>query len=60
MSDAVNIRALPAGTVVVLADGTEVEIVSNPGDGVWLFARSVASDAGEEMIFAQDVVAVKP
>ena len=60
MSDAVNIRALPAGTVVVLADGTEVEIVSNPGDGVWLFARSVTSDTGEEMIFAQDVVAVKP
>lgn len=65
MSDPVNIRALTAGTRVVLASGVEVEIVSNPQDGVWLFARYLSSAgdpviAGdEEMIFAQDVVEVR-
>ena len=61
MSDPVNIRALAAGTRVVLANGTEMDIVSNPRDGVWLFARDPASpEAEEEMIFAQDVVEVRP
>jgi hypothetical protein len=62
MSDPVNIRALAAGTRVVLATGAEVEIVSNPGDGVWLFGRNVTADGvdgEEEMIFAQDVVEVR-
>jgi hypothetical protein len=65
MSDPVNIRALAAGTRVMLATGAEVEIVSNPEDGVWLFARylSSADDPGmvgqEEMIFAQDVVEIR-
>jgi hypothetical protein len=65
MSDPVNIRALAAGTRVVLASGAEVEIVSNPEDGVWLFARYLSSGddrgmVGEpEMIFAQDVVEVR-
>jgi len=41
-----------------LSSGAEVEIVANPGDGVWLFARHLPSDddrssGGEEMIFAQ-------
>ena len=66
MSDPVNIRALAAGTRVVLANGAEAEIVSNPQDGVWLFARylSSADDPAlvgeEEMIFAQDVVEARP
>ena len=65
MSDPVNVRALGVGTRVVLASGAEVEIVSNPGDGVWVFGRylSTGADAGtvgeEEMIFAQDVVEVR-
>jgi hypothetical protein len=65
MSDPVNIRALPAGARVVLSSGAEAEIVSNPRDGVWLFARflSSADDPAmvgqEEMIFAQDVVEVR-
>jgi hypothetical protein len=47
---------------VVLGSGAEVEIVSNPRDGVWIFARYLAegAEAGEEeMIFAQDVVEVR-
>jgi hypothetical protein len=63
VSDSVNVRALAVGTRVVLGSGAEVEIVSNPGDGVWLFGRYVADDATmvgeEEMIFAQDVVEVR-
>jgi hypothetical protein len=65
MSDPVNIRALTAGTRVLLASGAEAEIVSNPNDGVWLFARYVASPddpalvGQEEMIFAQDVTEVR-
>ena len=64
MSDPVNIRALPPGTRITLGDGAEAEILSNPADGVWLFARYLSSPhdpslvGQEEMIFAQDVVAV--
>jgi hypothetical protein len=64
MSDAVNIRDLAVGTRVKLGTGAEVEIISNPKDGVWLFARYLSSADGpamvgvEEMIFAQDVVEV--
>ena len=65
MSGPVNIRTLAAGTRVVLASGAEAEIVSNPHDGVWLFARYLPAEgdpagAGEEeMIFAPDVVEVR-
>ena len=66
MSDPVNIRALAPGTQIALADGAVAEIVSNPADGVWLFARYLSSPADpalvgqEEMIFAADVVQVRP
>jgi hypothetical protein len=65
MSDPVNIRGLTVGTRVVLSGGAEVEIVSNPGDGVWLFGRYLSAVdnpalVGEEdMIFAQDVIEVR-
>jgi hypothetical protein len=65
MSDPINIRTLAPGTRIVLADGAVAEIVSNPADGVWLFARYLESPrdpalVGEEdMIFAQDVIEVR-
>jgi hypothetical protein len=65
MSDPINIRALATGTQITLADGAVAEIVSNPADGVWLFARYLQSPRDpalvgqEEMIFAQDVVEVR-
>jgi hypothetical protein len=65
MSGVVNVRELPVGCRVVLGSGDEIEIVSNPGDGVWLFGRYLvcADEPGrvgiEEMIFAQEVVEVK-
>jgi len=65
VSDPINIRALALGTRIALADGAVAEIVSNPADGVWVFARYLESPrdpalVGQEaMIFAQDVVEVR-
>jgi hypothetical protein len=65
MSDPINVRDLAVGTRLMLGTGVEVESVSNPKDGVWLFARylSSADDPAmvgeEEMVFAQDVVEVR-
>ena len=64
MSGPINVRDLAPGSSIVLSGGAEAEIVDNPGDGVWLFARYLTSPRDpalvgrEEMIFAQDVVAV--
>ena len=61
MSDPIVVRDLAVGTQLVLT-GAEVEILANPWDGVWLFARRLSSDNDptmgeeEEMIFAQDKV----
>jgi hypothetical protein len=65
MSDPINIRALTPGTQITLADGAVAEIVSNPADGVWVFARYLQSPRDpaligqEEMVFAADVVEVR-
>jgi hypothetical protein len=65
MSDPINIRDLAVGTRVVLSTGAEAEIVANPKDGVWLFARYLSSAddptiiGTEEMVFAQDVVEIR-
>jgi hypothetical protein len=65
MSDPINLRLLRPGTRVGLVDGATAEIVSNPLDGVWLFARYLSSPdyparvGSEEMIFAQDVVEIQ-
>jgi hypothetical protein len=64
MSEVINLRLLEPGTTIGLSDGSTAEVVSNPLDGVWVFARYLSSpnDASvvgtEEMIFAQDVVEV--
>jgi hypothetical protein len=65
MSEPVNIRSLGPGTRIVLERGAVAEILSNPGDGVWVFARylSAPDDPGmvgtEEMIFAQDIIEIR-
>ena len=66
MSEIVNTRELTPGMQIVLVDGAVAEIVSNPLDGVWVFARYLSSPAdasvvgSEEMIFAQDIAEVRP
>jgi len=64
LSRIVNVRVLAPGTQVTLADGSRAEIVSNPADGIWVFARYLTSPADtsregtEELIFAPDIVEV--
>jgi hypothetical protein len=64
MSELVNARLLPPGTKIALVDGAVAEVVSNPLDGVWVFARYLSSPTdpalvgSEEMIFAQDIAAI--
>ena len=61
MSELLNVRVLAEGTRIALVDGAVAEVVANPQDGVWVFARYVASPSdpsrvgSEEMIFAQDI-----
>ena len=65
MSEPVNIRQIAPGTKIALVDGALAEIVSNPADGVWVFARYLSSpyDPGrvgsEDMIFTQDIVEIR-
>ena len=65
MTEPINVRLLGRGTRIVLDDGAVAEIVSNPLDGVWVFARYLTSPddparvGSEEMIFAQDIVEIK-
>lgn len=62
MSELVNTRLLTPGMQIVLVDGAIAEVVSNPLDGVWVFACYLSSPTdpsvvgSEEMIFAQDIV----
>jgi hypothetical protein len=66
MTEPINIRVLEPGTRIALIDGATAEIVSNPSDGVWVFARYLSSPddpariGSEEMIFAQDIVEIRP
>jgi len=57
MSDPINIRLVKPGAHIVLADGSRLEVIDNPHDGVWLFARG--ADASEVMVFAQDVASIE-
>lgn len=65
MTEPINIRLLGPGTTISLVDGATAEIVSNPLDGVWVFARYLSSPddparvGSEEMIFAQDIVEIR-
>ena len=64
MSSIINLRLLEPGTKIGLSDGSTAEVVSNPKDGVWVFARYLSSpndpslEGTEDMIFAGDVVEV--
>jgi hypothetical protein len=63
MREVVNLLNLEPGDVVEMSDGATVEVVSNLGDGMWIFGRFITSpsdpsqEGTEEMIFAQEIVA---
>jgi hypothetical protein len=65
MTEIVNTRLLTPGMQIVLVDGAVAEVVSNPLDGVWVFARYLSSPVdpsvvgSEEMIFAQDIAEIR-
>ncbi len=65
MSELVNTRELTPGMQILLVNGAVAEVVSNPLDGVWVFARYLSSPAdpavvgSEEMIFAQDIAEIR-
>jgi hypothetical protein len=64
MSGIINLRLLEPGTTIGMSDGSTATVVSNPLDGVWVFARYLSSPSDssivgtEEMIFAQNVVEI--
>jgi hypothetical protein len=64
MSGIINLRLLEPGTTIGLSDGSTAEVVLNPLDGVWVFARYLSSPSDssmvgtEEMIFAQNVIEI--
>jgi hypothetical protein len=65
MSELVNTRLLTPGMRIALVDGAVAEVVSNPMDGVWVFARYLSSPAdpslvgSEDMIFAQNISEIR-
>ena len=65
MTEIVNTRLLTPGMRITLVDGAVAEVVSNPLDGVWVFARYLSSPEDperigtEEMIFAQDIAEIR-
>jgi hypothetical protein len=65
MTEPINIRLVGPGSRIVLDDGAIAEVVSNPLDGVWVFARFLSSPGdparvgNEEMVFAQDIIEIR-
>ncbi len=64
MSRIINLRLLGPGTKIALSDGSTAEVVSNPLDGIWVFAKYLSASGDpsrvgtQEMIFAPDVVEI--
>ncbi len=64
MDKVINLRLLEPGARIGLSDGATAEVVSNPLDGVWVFARYLSSPddpsqvGTEDMVFAQDIVEI--
>ena len=64
MADVVNLMLLEAGAKIATTGGATVEVVENPKDGVWLFAKYLICPGDpslvgtEDMFFAPDIVEV--
>ena len=62
MREVVNLLNLVPGEIIEMSDGATVEVLSNPGDGMWIFGRYLSSpsdpsmEGSEEMVFAQEIV----
>lgn len=64
MAEVVNLMLLEAGVKIATTAGATAEVVENPKDGVWVFAKYLTSPedpdlvGSEDMFFAQDIVEV--
>lgn len=64
MPEIVNLILLTPDTKIQLVNGATAQVVSNPRDGVWVFARYLSSPQDpslvgtEDMVFAQDILQV--
>lgn len=64
MAEVVNLITLDEGAKLATTAGATVEVVENPKDGVWVFAKYVTCPddpslvGTEDMFFAQDIVEV--
>ena len=64
MAEVVNVITLDEGAKLATTAGATVEVVENPKDGVWVFAKYVTCPddpslvGTEDMFFAQDIVEV--
>ena len=64
MPEIVNLILLAPDTKIQLVNGATAQVVSNPRDGVWVFARYLTSPEDpslvgtEDMVFAQDILQV--
>ena len=64
MAEVVNLMLLEPGFKIATTAGATVEVVENPKDGVWIFAKYLTSpddpslEGTEDMFFAQDIVEV--
>ena len=64
MAEVVNLMLLETGVKIATTAGATVEVVENPRDGVWVFAKYLTSPdnpdlvGSEDMFFAQDIVEV--
>ena len=64
MAEVVNLMLLEAGVKIATTAGATAEVVENPKDGVWVFAKYLSCpddpslEGTEDMFFAQDIVEV--
>ena len=53
-----ELQAVTPGTRLRLKDGATVEVTENPGDGIWLFCKSLEPGEdrdGERPLFADEI-----
>ena len=64
MAEVVNLITIEEGAKITTTSGATAEVVNNPKDGVWVFAKYLTSpddpdlEGTEDMIFAGDIVEV--
>ena len=64
MAEVINLITIEEGATISTIHGATAVVVSNPKDGVWVFAKYLTSPddpdlvGTEDMIFAQDIAEV--